>query len=80
MRYSDSKDLNRCISETSLRRREQCRLDIMVYIGIDRRSNGNDKIKLILLIRSLLCASCVLIAAKMVRYLYSVSEQSRHTS
>ena len=45
MRYSDSEDLNRFISENSLRRREQYRLDIMVYFGIDRRSICNDKIK-----------------------------------
>jgi len=38
VRYSDGSDLNRFILENSLRRGEQCRLDIMVYFGIDRRS------------------------------------------
>jgi len=45
VRYSDSSDLDRFISKNSLRRREQYRLDIMVYFGVDRRSIGNDKIK-----------------------------------
>jgi len=51
----------------------------MTYIGIDRRSIGNDKVETYYIYKissaSLLC----LIAGKMLQYLYSGSEQWRYT-
>jgi len=45
VRYSESQDLNRFISENSPGRREEYTLDIIVNFGIDRRSICKDKIK-----------------------------------
>jgi len=78
VRYSNSQDLNRFISENSLRRREQCRLDIMVYFGVDCRSIGNDKIKTYYIDKISSPCLLFLVAAKMLQYLYSASEQSRY--
>jgi len=77
--YSDSLDLNRFISENSLRRREECRLDIMVYFGIDPRNGCNDKIKTYYIDKISSPCLLFLIAAKMLQYLYSASGQSRYT-
>ena len=66
VRDSDSYDLNRSISENSLRRRELRGPDILVYFGIDSCSIGNNKIKTYYIDKiSSPCLLC-LIAAKML--------------
>jgi len=44
-RDSDSEDLNRFISENTLRRGKKWRQDIIIYFGIDSQSICKDKIK-----------------------------------